>query len=193
MYLDADRETVFIPINQVPVPFHISTIKTVSLSEMGFTHALRFNFHTSAQRTLGKDAARNMVHYVNQSRDYMFIKEISIKVGWLVGWLVGGEIAGRVVFASQPVQLLCSFRCSHHACFCAFVLLCCCAFVLCVCMRARVPPPRASPHRPVSFADQSEDTMQADQGNAKGQPCDAEAGVLLRVAFFCIAALASWQ
>jgi len=81
VYLDLDTETVFIPINQQSVPFHISTIKSVSMSEMGNNHILRFNFHTTAssKNTLAKDATKSIVNFCNQSPDYSFIKEISIK------------------------------------------------------------------------------------------------------------------
>ncbi len=82
VFLDVDKETVFIPVNQVPVPFHISTIKTVTLSEIGTAYVLRFNFHTTSasQRTLSKEATKSILHLCNQSPEHVFIKEISVRV-----------------------------------------------------------------------------------------------------------------
>jgi nucleosome binding factor SPN SPT16 subunit len=77
VFLDTDRETVFIPVNRVPVPFHISTIKSVSYTKQGRNHILRFNFHTTSRKSV--DATKIMNHYCAQSQNMTFIKEIMVK------------------------------------------------------------------------------------------------------------------
>ncbi|KAJ1493903.1 FACT complex subunit-domain-containing protein, partial [Baffinella frigidus] len=50
IHIDEDREAVLVPINGVPVPFHVSTIKNVSKTELGTNgHILRINFNTPGQ------------------------------------------------------------------------------------------------------------------------------------------------
>ncbi|KAK2960610.1 putative FACT complex subunit spt16 [Blattamonas nauphoetae] len=47
--IDQARKTVFFPINKAPVPFHISTIKSVSIAEERNGAYLRVNFHYPTQ------------------------------------------------------------------------------------------------------------------------------------------------
>lgn len=55
--VDMDHEAIIVPINGVPVPFHISTLKNATKSDEGQYSYLRVNFHTphtSGSRTLGR-------------------------------------------------------------------------------------------------------------------------------------------
>ena len=54
--VDMDAEAVIVPINGIPVPFHISTLKNATKSDEGQYSYLRVNFHTpqATGRTMGK-------------------------------------------------------------------------------------------------------------------------------------------
>lgn len=81
VYVDEDKEVVFLPINSVPVPFHISTIKSISKSEGDRAVFLRINFHTPAKTAQAK--TRNAAAIENQVAakypEVVFIKDISIR------------------------------------------------------------------------------------------------------------------
>mmetsp|Transcript_57982 Transcript_57982/g.132737 ORF Transcript_57982/g.132737 Transcript_57982/m.132737 type:complete len:1096 (-) Transcript_57982:241-3528(-) len=67
IHIDEDREAVLVPINGVPVPFHVSTIKNVSKTELGTNgHILRINFNTPGQG-------------LSLSKEYMYLRELSYK------------------------------------------------------------------------------------------------------------------
>ena len=81
VYVDEDKEVVFLPINSVPVPFHISTIKSISKSEGDRAVFLRINFYTPAKtiqaKTRNADAIENQV--AAKFPEVVFIKDISIR------------------------------------------------------------------------------------------------------------------
>jgi nucleosome binding factor SPN SPT16 subunit len=54
--VDRRSEAIILPIYGMPVPFHISTLKTLVKNEEGDTTYLRFNFTTPGQ-SLGKKEA----------------------------------------------------------------------------------------------------------------------------------------
>jgi nucleosome binding factor SPN SPT16 subunit len=55
IHVDMDNEAVLLPINGIPVPFHVSTIKSVNMPEADVSAYLRLNFY-SPDVALGKDA-----------------------------------------------------------------------------------------------------------------------------------------
>jgi len=81
VYVDERKECVFIPINSVPVPFHISTIKSVSKSEGDRAVFLRINFFAPTKAMLQKGRGNHEV--VNQVCAKfplaVFLKDISIR------------------------------------------------------------------------------------------------------------------
>lgn len=54
--VDMTNEAIIVPINGVPVPFHISVIKSVSKSDEGQHSYLRINFFTPQNPTVGRRA-----------------------------------------------------------------------------------------------------------------------------------------
>eukprot|EP00171_Calliarthron_tuberculosum_P017009 IDg17009t1 len=54
LFVDMDNDTILVPINGVPVPFHISVIKSVSKSEEGQYSYLRINFFTPQIAGVGR-------------------------------------------------------------------------------------------------------------------------------------------
>lgn len=46
VYIDQEKMCVFVPVNGIPVPFHISTIRNVTKTEGEESGSLRFNFYT---------------------------------------------------------------------------------------------------------------------------------------------------
>lgn len=55
--VDMDHEAIIVPINGIPVPFHISTLKNATKSDEGQYSYLRINFHTpvaTVSRGLGR-------------------------------------------------------------------------------------------------------------------------------------------
>ncbi|KAF0682668.1 Aste57867_25227 [Aphanomyces stellatus] len=78
--VDMRAEAVIVPINGIPVPFHISTIKNVSKSEEDKATYLRINFFCpGAGGTLGKDASPAMQAAVAKFPSLMFIKELGFR------------------------------------------------------------------------------------------------------------------
>ncbi|CAK4071914.1 unnamed protein product [Aphanomyces euteiches] len=78
--VDMRHEAVIVPINGVPVPFHISTIKNVSKNEEDKATYLRINFYCpGVGGTLGKDASPAMQAAVAKFPSLMFIKELGFR------------------------------------------------------------------------------------------------------------------
>ena len=61
IFVDETKSTIILPINGFITPFHISTIKNVSLTDEGDQSMLRINFQSPGQ-ILGKkeDTVRNI-------------------------------------------------------------------------------------------------------------------------------------
>jgi nucleosome binding factor SPN SPT16 subunit len=77
--VDLQREAVLVPINGQIVPFHISTIKNVSMPDPDrATHYLRINFY-SAGMALGKDAPKNIQHLIAKYGASAFVKELTFR------------------------------------------------------------------------------------------------------------------
>lgn len=79
--VDEDNEVVFLPINSVPVPFHISTIKSVSKDQGDRAVFLRINFYTPAKTIQAKSRNADAIENVVAAKfpEAVFIKEISIR------------------------------------------------------------------------------------------------------------------
>mmetsp|Transcript_15989 Transcript_15989/g.64504 ORF Transcript_15989/g.64504 Transcript_15989/m.64504 type:complete len:571 (+) Transcript_15989:474-2186(+) len=77
LYVDADKEVVFVPINGAPVPFHISMIKSVVQPEADKSASyVRLNFYAPGQ-SLGKDAPPSVARLVDEhKRRSVFVKEM---------------------------------------------------------------------------------------------------------------------
>jgi nucleosome binding factor SPN SPT16 subunit len=56
--VDMDAEALLVPINGVPVPFHISTIKNASKSDEGKHTYLRINFHVPVSASVRSNISR---------------------------------------------------------------------------------------------------------------------------------------
>jgi nucleosome binding factor SPN SPT16 subunit len=77
--VDLNNEAIFVPINGVQIPFHITTIKNVSLPDPDKATYLRINFYTPGQ-TLGKDVPRNIAHLIQKYQSvYSYIKELTFR------------------------------------------------------------------------------------------------------------------
>ncbi|KAJ0407686.1 hypothetical protein ATCC90586_001868 [Pythium insidiosum] len=76
--VDMRAEAVILPINGVPVPFHISTIKNVSKSEEEKATYLRINFYTPGA-SLGRDVLPAMQNVVAKFPNLMYIKELGFR------------------------------------------------------------------------------------------------------------------
>ncbi|CAI5741519.1 unnamed protein product [Hyaloperonospora brassicae] len=76
--VDMRAEAVILPINGVPVPFHISTIKNVSKSEEDKATYLRINFYVPGT-SLGRDVLPAMANAIIKHPDKMFIKELGFR------------------------------------------------------------------------------------------------------------------
>jgi nucleosome binding factor SPN SPT16 subunit len=76
--VDMRAEAVILPINGVPVPFHISTIKNVSKSEEEKATYLRINFYVPGQ-SLGRDVLPAMAAAITKFPNKMFIKELGFR------------------------------------------------------------------------------------------------------------------
>jgi len=81
VYVDDRAEVVFLPINGIAVPFHISTIKSVSKSDGHRATYLRINFNTPAKTTASRERNRhtlaNLVH--GKYPKAVFLKDISVR------------------------------------------------------------------------------------------------------------------
>lgn len=84
--VDMESESLLVPINGVPVPFHVSTIKNASKSDEGRHTYLRINFHVpqnaSAHRAFSR-VSQNAPTFPNMDeREGMtaaFVKELSFR------------------------------------------------------------------------------------------------------------------
>lgn len=76
--VDMRAEAVILPINGVPVPFHISTIKNVSKSEEDKATYLRINFYVPGT-SLGRDVLPAMQNMIAKFPNKMFIKELGFR------------------------------------------------------------------------------------------------------------------
>lgn len=76
--VDMRAEAVILPINGVPVPFHISTIKNVSKSEEDKATYLRINFYVPGV-SLGRDVLPAMANAITKFPNKMFIKELGFR------------------------------------------------------------------------------------------------------------------
>jgi len=74
--VDKQRDCVLLPLLGTLVPFHISTIKSVTKSEEGAKSLLRINFHSTGA-SLGKDVAPSMAAAVNNNPDAVFIRTLN--------------------------------------------------------------------------------------------------------------------
>ena len=77
-YVDVEQKVLFLPINGRPVPFHISTIKSVSKQDKEEATYLRVKFYTPGQ-ALGKEAPPSMVSAVARWPLKVFIEEVIIR------------------------------------------------------------------------------------------------------------------
>ena len=78
MYVDRKAEAIFVPLSGTHVPFHISTVKSVSKSEEGPVTYLRINFYAPGV-SHGKDVSPSMLTAMNANPDAMYIRMINIK------------------------------------------------------------------------------------------------------------------
>lgn len=76
--VDMRAEAVILPINGVPVPFHVSTIKNVSKSEEDKATYLRINFYAPGQ-SLGRDVLPAMQNMITKFPNKMYIKELGFR------------------------------------------------------------------------------------------------------------------
>ena len=77
LYVDMDKKVVFVPIYRVPIPFHISTIKSVSQMDEKNGSSFRINFHTPQTRT--KDISEMMSNALDQFPSATYIKTIVVR------------------------------------------------------------------------------------------------------------------
>ena len=79
LHVDMKNEAVIVPISGNLVPFHISTIKNVSMPEPDKATYLRINFYSTGMN-LGKDCPKNMNLLVAKYGHYSsFIKELTFR------------------------------------------------------------------------------------------------------------------
>lgn len=78
--VDLEKETLILPIHGQPVPFHISTIKSVTRPEEDRGSWMRVNFHIPAKGVLSKDIPKNMQQLiVKYGTTHVFIKEMTFR------------------------------------------------------------------------------------------------------------------
>ena len=78
--VDMEKEALLLPINGRSVPFHISTIKNISMPEQDRATWMRINFFIPGV-ALGKDVAKNVQQLV---RFYMFNIIINVSIPILI-------------------------------------------------------------------------------------------------------------
>lgn len=77
--VDVSKEAVIVPIDGQPVPFHISTIKNVSMPEPDRATYLRINFYAPGL-AISKDTPKNMQHLLaKHGHTASFIKELTFR------------------------------------------------------------------------------------------------------------------
>eukprot|EP00924_Labyrinthula_sp_SR-Ha-C_P014349 maker-scaffold_20-snap-gene-3.40-mRNA-1 protein AED:0.12 eAED:0.00 QI:66/1/0.66/1/0.5/0.33/3/132/1068 len=79
VYCDMDSECVFVPIFGYHVPFHITSIKSVSKSDEERATLLRLNFFYPTNSTLSKDASDEMRALIEKYPKLAYVKEMSFK------------------------------------------------------------------------------------------------------------------
>ena len=76
---DMDKEAVLVPINGHIVPFHISTIKNITMPEQDRASWLRINFYV-LRGTISKDTPKNMAQLlVKHGENSVFVKELTFR------------------------------------------------------------------------------------------------------------------
>ena len=81
VHVDMEKEVVFLPIGGMPVPFHISTIKNVTMPDPDSATYLKINFYTPGQ-ALGKEVPSQMAAIVNKAKTEnkdVFVKEFTFR------------------------------------------------------------------------------------------------------------------
>ena len=77
--VDMDKECMILPINGQPVPFHISTIKNVTMPEQDRQTWMRINFYVPGA-ALGKEVNKNTQQLViKHGSKFTFIKELTFR------------------------------------------------------------------------------------------------------------------
>lgn len=77
--VDMNKEAIIVPIDGQPVPFHISSVKNVSMPDADRATYLRINFYTPGQ-TISKDTPKNMQQLLaKHGHVYPFIKELTFR------------------------------------------------------------------------------------------------------------------
>jgi len=77
--VDLEKEVILVPLNGQPVPFHISTIKSIQMPEPDRATYLRINFFCPGA-ALGKDVSKNMAGLItNHSEQLTFIKDLTFR------------------------------------------------------------------------------------------------------------------
>lgn len=73
--VDIEREAIIVPLNGMMIPFHISTIKSVTQPDPD----MRINFYIQGA-ALGKEVAKNMQYLIAKyGSKYAFIKELTFR------------------------------------------------------------------------------------------------------------------
>ena len=77
LYVDSQNDTILVPINSEQfVPFHISTVNSVSKSGEGQWTYLRINFHTP---NVGGSTSGNLQYPDLTDPNAVFVKELTLK------------------------------------------------------------------------------------------------------------------
>lgn len=76
--VDMQKEAILVPINGHIIPFHISTVKNVSMPEPDRATYLRINFYSTGM-ALGKDTPRNIQQLIAKYGGSAFIKELTFR------------------------------------------------------------------------------------------------------------------
>ena len=77
--VDMQNEAVLVPMNGQVIPFHISTIKNVSMPEPDRATYLRINFYSTGM-ALGKDTPKNITHLIAKyGAQSSFIRELTFR------------------------------------------------------------------------------------------------------------------
>lgn len=81
--VDMEAEAVIVPINGIPVPFHISTLKNATKSDEGQYSYLRINFHTPQAVSRGPNRPDSNPRFpgfaVSEGTSAVFIKEFTFR------------------------------------------------------------------------------------------------------------------
>uniref|UniRef100_A0A7S3A0J9 FACT complex subunit n=2 Tax=Rhodosorus marinus TaxID=101924 RepID=A0A7S3A0J9_9RHOD len=77
IYVDMQNESILLPINGVPVPFHISAVKNVGKIEEGDNSYIRINFHFPASGNINNRNKADAPKFPDPEKD--FIKEMTFR------------------------------------------------------------------------------------------------------------------